>query len=299
VSRVVCVIPQEMNDLKRKISLIDLTTGDNKCISETRKMRRKTVKFNKTDVRYWESRVAFHMPASRSYSLQIQHGGERRWLGLGTANKKDAAALALKLYLDVRANGWEVVMSRRRGDPAVKKINVTVGEYIETVAARSLFSPKTLQSYEQALRKITGDIVGETKREKRDAIKLRTLTPEKIEAWRIEFIRKKATDPLKEKSARISAGSFLLRARALFSAETVARVRDLVELTEPMPFSGIKAEIHARYGLLAASEQLRHGGIGVTARHYVENRQPSVLGLGHLLKGERTIVPMQETAPAS
>jgi len=110
-------------------------------------------------------------------------------------------------------------MNRRRGDPAVKKINVTVGEYIQAVAARSLFSPKTLQSYAQALRKITGDIVGETKREKRDAIKLRTLTPEKIEAWRIEFIRKKATDPLKEKSARISAGSFLLRARSLFSTE--------------------------------------------------------------------------------
>ena len=205
-------------------------------------MRRKMVKFSKSDARYWESRVAFHMPASRSYSVQMQHGGERRWLGLGTANKKDAAALALKLYLDVRANGWEVVMSRRRGDPAVKKINVTVGEYIEAVAARSLFSPKTLQSYAQALRKITGDIVGETKREKRDAIKLRTLTPEKIEAWRIKFIRKKATDPLKEKSARISAGSFLLRARALFSTEMVARVRDLVELPKPMPFSGIKVE---------------------------------------------------------
>jgi hypothetical protein len=174
--------------------------------------------------------------------VQIQHGGERRWLGLGTANKKDAAALTLKLYLDVRVNGWEVVMNRRRGDPAVKKINVTVGEYIQAVAARSLFSPKTLQSYAQALRKITGDIVGETKREKRDAIKLRTLTPEKIEAWRIEFIRKKATDPLKEKSARISAGSFLLRARSLFSTETVARVRDLVELPEPVPFSGIKVE---------------------------------------------------------
>ena len=37
-------------------------------------------------------------------------------------------------------------------------------------------------------------------------------------------------------------GSFLLRARALFSAETVARVRDLVEIPEPMPFSGIKVE---------------------------------------------------------
>jgi integrase len=256
---------------------------------------------------------------------------------------------------------------------------------------------------------------------------------------------------LKEKSARISAGSFLLRARALFSAETVARVRDLVELPKPMPFSGIKvetvrvpryrstfdlaellesareelafqhpeqykifllgalaglrrneidvlpwtafrwsegviriettkfyrpkshnsegdvlvdpelmevfrgyharrqsdfviesdspplpfdapygvyrcqdhmrtllgwlrskgvvsktplhtlrkqfgSEIHARYGLLAASEQLRHGGIAVTARHYVENRSRSVLGFGHLLKGERTIIPMDGEA---
>jgi hypothetical protein len=42
-------------------------------------------------------------------------------------------------------------------------------------------------------RKIAGNITGETKREKRDAIRLRALTPEKIEAWRIEFIRRKAT----------------------------------------------------------------------------------------------------------
>jgi hypothetical protein len=119
---------------------------------------------------------------------------------------------------------------------------VTVGEYIEAVSARSLFSPKTFQSYAQALRKIVGDITQTSGREKRDAVKLRTLTPEKIESWRIDFIRRKATDPLKEKSARISVNSFLLRARALFSAETVARVRDIVEIPEPMPFNGIKAE---------------------------------------------------------
>ena len=57
--------------------------------------------------------------------------------------------------------------------------------------------------------------------------------------------------------------------------------------------------IHERYGLLAASEQLRHGDIAVTARHYLENRQPSVLGLGHLLKGERTIIPMDGAADRS
>jgi hypothetical protein len=39
---------------------------------------------------------------------------------------------------------------------------------------------------------------------------------------------------------------------------------------------------------------LRYGGIAVTARHYIENRSRSVLGFGHLLKGERTIIPMEK-----
>jgi integrase len=370
---------------------------------------------------------------------------------LRTANKEEAATLARNFYRELLAHGWEETLRRHKGIAAEeKKVNVTVGEYIEAVEAKNLFSPKTLQSYAQALRKITGDITGETEREKRDAVKLRTLTSEKIEAWRIEFIRKKATDPLREKSARISASSFLLRARALFGNETVARVRNIVELPEPVPFSGIKvetarvpryrstvnlaellesareelasqypeqykifllgalaglrrseidslpwsafrfdegvirvettehyrpkshnsegdvrvdpellevfqgyyarrksdfviesdskpppldapygvyrcqsemrsllswlrskgvvsktplhtlrkqfgSEIHARYGLLAASEALRHGGVAVTARHYIENKQRSILGLGHLLtKSDRTIIPMDE-----
>jgi Phage integrase family len=427
-----------------------LTIRDNQRKSETEKVSRKTskriIKFSKTDARYWKQKVAFQTRASRTYSVQLQHKGERHWLGLGTANKEDAATLALKLYHDVRANGWEVVMARRRGDPVEKKVNVTIGEYLEAVAAKSLIYPKTVSSYAKALRKIAGDIARETKREKRDAIRLRTLTPEKIEAWRIEFIRRKATDPLKEKSARISANAFLGRARALFSSQTVSRVRDIVELPEPLPFSGVKVEyvrvpryrstfdmaallesareelatskpeqykifllasmaglrrneidklpwtafrwnegvirieatrffrpkshesegdvlvdpelleifrgyhargksefviesdyppnpsalydcyrcereikgltnwlrskgvisktplhslrkeygsqINARYGLTAAQEQLRHANIGVTAAHYVENKHRSVLSFGHLLKGERTIIPM-------
>jgi hypothetical protein len=404
----------------------------------------KTIKFNKTDARYWEAKVAFQTRASRTYSAQIQHKGERHWLGLGTANKKEAAALALKLYLDVRANGWDAVMDRRRGNSTEKKVNVTIGEYIEAVTAKSLIHPKTIQSYAKALRKIAGDIAGEAKRGKREAIKLRTLTRERIEAWRIEFIRRKSTDPLKEKSARISANAFLGRARALFSQQTVAHVRDIVELPEPVPFKGVKVEyvrvpryrssfdmatllesardelaaakpeqykifllgamaglrrneidklpwtafrwdeglirieatqffrpksrdsegdvlvdpelieifrgyharrksefvidsdyppnpaalydhyrcereiksltnwlrskgvisktplhtlrkefgsqINARYGLTAAQEQLRHANVGVTAAHYVENKHRSVLGFGHLLKGDRRIV---------
>ena len=405
-------------------------------------------KFPKTDLRYWEQAVRFQTPKSRTYSVHIQHGKTRKWIGLRTTNKEQAAILARKLYEDLRSLGWDEVLRRRKAPMEEKKVNVTVGEYIQAVATKTLFSPKTLQSYAQALRKITGDITGVVGREKRDAIKLRALTPEGIEAWQIEFIRRKATDPLREKSARISVGSFILRARSLFSVETVARIRDLVEIPERLPFSGIKVEtvrgpryratfdmigllesarqelatehpeqykifllgamaglrrneidvlpwtafqwnegviriettehyrpkshnsegdvrvdpellelfrgyyarrksgfviesasppppfdapygvyrcmnemrallawlrakgvvsktplhtlrkefgsqINARYGLLAASEQLRHGGIAVTARHYVENRSRSVLGFGHLLtKGERTIIPI-------
>ena len=127
--------------------------------------------------------------------------------------------------------------------------HATIGEYTAAVAARSLFSPKTLQSYAQALRKIVGDIYGVAHKGPRadwrvrvDGIKLATLTNEKIEAWRIDSIRRKATDPLKEKSARISVSSFLLRGRALFSAKMVARVRGVLELPEPLPFVGVKVE---------------------------------------------------------
>jgi hypothetical protein len=56
------------------------------------------------------------------------------------------------------------------------------------------------------------------------------------------------------------------------------------------------SQINARYGLTAASEMLRHADIAVTAAHYVENKHRSVLGFGHLLKGERTIIPIDGEA---
>ena len=56
------------------------------------------------------------------------------------------------------------------------------------------------------------------------------------------------------------------------------------------------SQINARYGLTSAQEQLRHANVGVTAAHYVENKHRSVLGFGHLLKGERTIIPMDREA---
>ena len=53
----------------------------------TKKVIKKVIKFPKTDIRYWEGKVAFQTPASRTYSVQIQHSKQRAWINLGTANK--------------------------------------------------------------------------------------------------------------------------------------------------------------------------------------------------------------------
>ena len=367
--------------------------------------------------------------------------------------------MALKFYLKLRALGWDETLRWWKGDLSdAKKSDVTVGEYVEAVAAKSLIHSKTLGSYSAALRKIASDIQGfsngkrsrSTWRTQVDAIKLATLTSEKIEAWRADFIKRGSVNPIKEKSARISANSYIGCARSLFGADVILRVKDIIEIPNPIPFAGVKVErvrvaryrssfdmatllesardelavdrpeqykvfllasmaglrrneidklpwsafrwneglirieateffrpkshesagdvvvdpglieifrgyhaqrkgdfvieserapdngkpfehyrchrvfvellawlrskgvvsrtplhslrkeygsqINLRYGLFAASSMLRHADIAVTAAHYVENKQRSVLGFGHLLKGERTIIPIQEAA---
>jgi hypothetical protein len=59
------------------------------------------------------------------------------------------------------------------------------------------------------------------------------------------------------------------------------------------------SQINAWYGLTAAQEMLRHADIQVTAAHYVENKQRSVLGFGHLLTKDRMIIPIEESTATS
>jgi integrase len=54
--------------------------------------------------------------------------------------------------------------------------------------------------------------------------------------------------------------------------------------------------VNQHFGLVAASEALRHADIKTTFNHYIENKKRSVIGFSHLLKGERTIIPMDTNA---
>jgi integrase len=134
------------------------------------------------------------------------------------------------------------MLRRRRGDVAEKKSDVTIGEYIEAVREKNLLRPATIQSYAVALRAIAGGITGRKGRIHRDAIKLRLLTDDKVEAWRALYIKRKAVNPLAEKSARATASSLILRSKAIFFSETLARVRDVVEIPDPVPLASVKAE---------------------------------------------------------
>jgi hypothetical protein len=171
-------------------------------------------------------------------------------INLHTANKEQAAILARNLYLDIRANGWDAALAHRKGAPAEKKVNVTIGEYLDAVYTKSLIHPKTLESYAAALRKIASDIHNVTDKKRStwhsrvDAIKLATLAPEAIEAWRAQFIKRGSTNPLAEKSSRISANSsvkvqrvHVTRYRSGFNVETLLEsAREELAASRPEQF---------------------------------------------------------------
>jgi hypothetical protein len=133
--------------------------------------------------------------ASRTFSIQIQHANRRAIIGLGTANRAQAAFEARQLYVSLKANGWDETMRRRRGDVAEKKTNATIGEYIDAVREKSLLRPATIESYAVALRAIAGGITGRKGKASRDAIKLHSVIDDKVEAWRAAYIKRKGVNP--------------------------------------------------------------------------------------------------------
>jgi integrase len=60
----------------------------------------------------------------------------------------------------------------------------------------------------------------------------------KIEKWKLEFVAKAGADPTKQRAARISANSFLRRAKSLFSSRMTKHLQTVV-LPTPLPFDGV------------------------------------------------------------
>jgi integrase len=208
----------------------------------------------KTSLAYWEKRI-FQRRAGGNWWMLVQHGGRRTKLSLDTPIKAAAAAKARDVYLSILANGWDETLRAYRPERA-NKSDVTLGEFLDELAAKADLKAKTREGYAVALRKIVADSFGiDGGKAKYDAhgggrvawlervhaIKLRDLTPAVVQKWKRDFLgRAGKGDPLAERTAKISVNSIIRRAKSLFAPDALQHLE--CTLPKPLPFEGIKFE---------------------------------------------------------
>jgi integrase len=219
--------------------------------------------FGKTDVRYWQERV-FQPTYTRNgivhriseWAIKIQHLGHRETFSLGTANRAAAGAKAKQIFLLLKGSGWQTVLTTfKPRASSERKTAVTVGEFIAHASSISTARPKTVASYCRAFRTIVADIFkisgGSAKfdyssgggREKWlaqiHAIRLSDISPEKIQRWKVSFLQRAGTDPIKRRVAQASVNSLMRQAKTLFAPKIIKFIDLNIVGT---PFDGVAFE---------------------------------------------------------
>lgn len=211
---------------------------------------------------YWKNRLE-----KRSYTeggkrielaelaVRIQHLGRRKSFALHTSNKDGAAAKARDIYLAVLGQGWDAAISQYAPEAAAKVESPTVGGFLKEVEAKATMKPRTLHKYAMCFRKIVADVFkldgGVSKYDYRtggrnewlakvEAVKLDNLTPEKVQAWKVDYLAAAGADPVSALRTKRSVNSLIRCAKSLFAPETVKFLG--LTLPSPLPFDGIKFE---------------------------------------------------------
>jgi hypothetical protein len=216
----------------------------------------------KTDLRYWQ-RAVFQPVYRRNgvahqiseWAVKIQHLGRRETFPLGTPNRAAAAAKAKAIYLTLQSSGWESTLAKFKSKSKMRSEAATkVGEFLEQVNASAAARPKTLQSYCRAFRKIVADIFsidgGFSKFDycsggriawlaKINNVELADVTPDEIQKWKVRFLQRAGSDPLNQRTARISVNSLMRQAKSLFAPKVLRFVRLNLSGT---PFDGVGFE---------------------------------------------------------
>src|SRR6266550_6375104 len=217
----------------------------------------------KTDLRYWEKAI-FQPTYTRDgevrkvgeWAAKIQHLGRRETFSLGSANKANAASRAKEIYLSLQAAGWEATLTKFKPKAGSEgKTVTTMGEFVEEVKAKASARPKTIESYCQAFRTIVADIRGidggkskyDYRKGGRDSwlrkvhgVRIAAITPAEVQKWKLRFLRRAGTDPIKQRAARVSVNSLMRRAKSLFAPAVLKFVS--LELPGASPFVGVAFE---------------------------------------------------------
>lgn len=218
---------------------------------------------SRTDLRYWE-RAIFQPTYTWNgqvrkvgeWAAKIQHLGRRETFSLESANKTSAACRAKEIYLSLRSIGWDETIAKfkPKAGSASKTVSI-VGDFLAEVKGKASARPKTIESYCRAFRTIVADICGidggKSKYDYRnggraswlariDSVKLANITPDEVQKWKLRFLRRAGSDPIKQRAAKISVNSLMRQAKSLFSPAILKFVR--LELPNALPFSGVGFE---------------------------------------------------------
>lgn len=221
-----------------------------------------TTNYPKSDERHWQNRVFRQRHTNRSgteyedktFSLQISHKGIRKTFQLHTANKKLAGKKARDIYLLLKSKGWEETLEQYN-PKAIDAIKVaTVGDLIRVYSEVADVPLKTSSNYARVFRSVVADIKkinggkqrfdyinggAEKWRAKVDAVKLSDITPSKVQKWKLSYVKKRSSDPVKEKSAKLTANSYIRYCRSLFSEKALPYLSKELELPTPLPFADV------------------------------------------------------------
>jgi integrase len=215
----------------------------------------------KTDLRYWEQ-VIFQPTYARDgqvrsvghWAAKIQHLGRRETFSLIRANKAQAASRAKEIYLSLRSSGWDETLIKFKPKAAATSVS-TVGDFLEEVRTKASARPKTIESYCRAFRTIVADIAGidggkskydyhnggrDAWRTKVHRVKIAAITPAEVQKWKLRFLQRAGTDPLKQRAARVSVNSMMRQAKSLFAPAVLKFVS--LEVPGSSRFAGVTFE---------------------------------------------------------
>jgi integrase len=214
--------------------------------------------FGRTDVRYWHDAIIKptysrdgEKVSVEDWAARIQWRGRRELFNLKTPNKAAAAAKARDIYAMLVGAGWDAALEKFKPDMQRKSIS-TVGDFLTELRGHWAGKPKTFEDYCRSFRTILAQSFGmEGGKEKFDyiaggrkawvarieGIKLADVTPDRMNKWRISFVRGAGGNPVKERRARITCNSLMRQAKSLFGAELLAHVS--MHKPDTLPFEGV------------------------------------------------------------
>jgi hypothetical protein len=224
-------------------------------------------KFGKTDSRYWQDRVFLpeytrdgERRASRHYAVRIHFRGERESFSLYTGNKAAAAAKARDIYTALVTEGWAATRERfKRAEPRVHNGVITVADLFQRIRETHSGRPGTLEEYFSAFRLIVAESFGidgakekydyqsgscAKWRERVEEVRLAGVTPERVQRWKVVFLKRAGTDPVKLRTARTSVNSILRRHLGLGDSGSFSGFRKAKGLPVEMPYRLKPAEPH-------------------------------------------------------